>query len=439
MDAGADDRRIVSIYPILLVNFVGTLGFSIVLPFLVYLVTKWGGNALIFGVMGAAYSAFQLIGAPILGRWSDVHGRRKILLLSQVGTLLSWVIFLWAFFLPPSPLLEVDSPALGRFVVTLPLIVMFVARAADGLTGGNVSVAHAYLADLSDDANRTANFGKMAVSANLGFILGPALAGILGGTPLEELLPVVAALMISLAATLIIVLKLPDSKNCVLESDPETTSVRKIFGQEQTPCFEMRGAAKLSMAGILRLPAVGRLMGIYFLVMLGFNFFYIGFPVHAVTGLRWSVTETGIFFSVLSLLMVAVQGPVLGRLSKRFDEAALIAAGSLLLAASFLFFGVRTTPPVYAGVVLMAVGNGIMWPSVVSILAKAAGPRYQGAVQGFAGGSGSVASIAGLLAGGVLYDGIGGKLFILSGGVILGVFLMSFGLPRTKPAAVRPA
>ena len=88
-----------SLYPILSVNFVGTLGFSIVLPFLIFLVTRFGGNALIYGIMGATYSAFQLIGAPILGKWSDLQGRRKILLLSQVGTLISWFIFLLAMFL----------------------------------------------------------------------------------------------------------------------------------------------------------------------------------------------------------------------------------------------------------------------------------------------------------------------------------------------------
>ena len=87
-----------SLLPILSINFVGTLGFSIVLPFLVFLVTKWGGNAVIYGLMGATYSAFQLIGAPILGRWSDRYGRRKILLVSQLGTLISWMIFLTAFF-----------------------------------------------------------------------------------------------------------------------------------------------------------------------------------------------------------------------------------------------------------------------------------------------------------------------------------------------------
>ena len=136
-------RPPVPLYPILVVNFVGTLGFSIVLPFLVYLVTRWGGNGFVYGLVGATYSVFQLVGAPILGRWSDRWGRRKILLLSQLGTLVSWAIFVLAFCLPERPLFVVDSSLVGRFSLTLPIVVMFVARACDGLTGGNVSVANA--------------------------------------------------------------------------------------------------------------------------------------------------------------------------------------------------------------------------------------------------------------------------------------------------------
>ena len=182
----------ISLYPILSVNFVGTLGFSIVLPFLIFLVTRFGGNAVIYGIMGATYSAFQLIGAPVLGRWSDKYGRMKILILSQIGTLLSWLILLLAMFLPVYNVTEVESRVLGTFILTLPLIVLFIARALDGITGGNVSVANAYLADITDEDHRSENFGKMAVSANLGFIFGPALAGLLGATAWGETVPVLA-------------------------------------------------------------------------------------------------------------------------------------------------------------------------------------------------------------------------------------------------------
>jgi MFS family permease len=429
--------RPVSIYPILSINFVGSLGFSIVLPFLVFLVTRWGGNALVYGLMGATYSVFQLIGAPILGRWSDVYGRRRVLLLSQVGTLVSWFIFLAAFALPVTPLANVDSKLLGTFAVTLPLIVLFFARALDGITGGNVSVANAYLADITSDRDRNASFGKMSISANLGFILGPAIAGILGASVWGELLPVLAAIVISMIATVIIAWKLPESSPCVMDHNPEHVNVRKVFGQEQRDCVEMKGVEKISLARLLRLEKVPLLLGINFLVMLGFNFFYIAFPVYAATTLEWTVTDTGIFFGVMSLLMVLVQGPLLGRLSRRFSEESLVLTGSLVLGLCFLFFVGGDTRMIYLGAALLALGNGLMWPSVVSLLSKAAGERHQGSVQGFAGSASAVASIVGLLAGGVLFSVLEGRTFFLSSGVILLVFLMSIRLLR--PGFLRPA
>ena len=192
-----------SLFPILLVNFVGTLGFSIVLPFLVFVVMKFGGNAIIYGLLAATYPAFQLIGSPILGKWSDRYGRKKILLLSNVGTSIGWLLFLFALFLPSNSF-NIHIAFLGTFVVIVPLLILFLARAIDGITGGNISIANAYLADHSSDSTRSKNFGKMAISSNLGFILGPALAGILGGTIYGTILPVLAALILSLVTIIVI-------------------------------------------------------------------------------------------------------------------------------------------------------------------------------------------------------------------------------------------
>ncbi|MFL6412477.1 MAG: MFS transporter, partial [Nitrososphaeraceae archaeon] len=192
-----------SLFPILLVNFVGTLGFSIVLPFLVFVVMNFGGNAIVYGLLAATYPAFQLIGSPILGKWSDIYGRKKILLLSNVGTSIGWLLFLFALFLPSNSF-NIHITFLGTFVVIVPLLVLFLGRAIDGITGGNISIANAYLADLSSDSTRSKNFGKMAISSNLGFILGPALAGILGGTIYGAILPVLAALILSLVTIIVI-------------------------------------------------------------------------------------------------------------------------------------------------------------------------------------------------------------------------------------------
>src|SRR5215467_912502 len=139
-----------SLFPILLVNFVGTLGFSIVLPFLVFLVIKFGGDAVVYGLLAATYPAFQLIGSPILGKWSDIYGRKKVLLLSNVGTSVGWMLFLFALFLPTEKF-SIHVAFLGTFVVVVPLLILFIGRAVDGITGGNISIANAYLADLSSE------------------------------------------------------------------------------------------------------------------------------------------------------------------------------------------------------------------------------------------------------------------------------------------------
>ena len=410
-------------------NFVGTLGFSIVVPFLVFLVTKWGGNALVYGLMGATYSAFQLVGAPILGRWSDRFGRRKILLLSQLGTLVSWLVFLLAFFVPVRIIADIDSTMLGQFAVTLPLVLLFLARAADGITGGNVSVANAYLADITDEQDRSKNFGRMALSGNLGFVLGPALAGLLGATIYGELLPVVAALLISILATLIIVFGLKEYDPCVLSRPLEPRSLRKVFGQEHKECFKIPTPEKVTFGTILKIGGVARLLAVYFLVMLGFSFFYIGFPIHAVNELRWSISDTGTFFAYLSLVMVVVQGPILARASKIFSDGILAISGTLVLTMGFIGLFWEYMPVIYIAATLIALGNGLMWPSVMAMLSSAAGDQHQGAIQGASGSIGAVASIVGLVAGGLLYNWLGAWVFVFAALLVLPVSLLT---PRTR-------
>ena len=420
------------LFPILLVNFIGTLGFSIVLPFLVFLVRDFGGNAIAYGILGATYSAFQLIGAPILGKWSDVYGRKKILLLSNAGTLIGWIFFLVALFLPVEKF-TIDNALVGTFVISLPLLVLFLARAIDGITGGNISVANAYLADISSNENRSRNFGKMAVSQNLGFIVGPALAGILGGTIYGAILPVSAALILSLVTIIVIGFRLKESKPGPPEIlVQEEGTIRKVFSQECKDCFDNENPKKLKFRDVFKLKHIPYLLVLYFLIFLGFNIFYASFPIHAAVGLKWSVTQLGIFYAVLSGIMVVIQGPVLRKALKKFSEQKLVIIGSVILGTNFILFMSNITFVIYGAVILFALGNGLMWPSFMSILSKRAGTTLQGAVQGVAGSFGSLASIIGLILGGTLYNLIGATTFLVSAGVIFTAFIMSFRLLNDK-------
>lgn len=420
------------IFPLLLVNFIGTLGFSIVLPFLVFLVMKFGGNAVVYSLLAATYPAFQLIGAPILGRWSDIYGRKKVLLLSNVGTAIGWILFLVALVVPFEETFSINLISFGTIVVVVPLLFIFFARAIDGITGGNISVANAYLSDISSDENRSKNFGKMAISSNLGFILGPALAGILAGTVYGAILPVLAALLLSLVTLFVIGFLLRESRT---KSNPivipEEGTIRKVFAQECKDCYEPASPIKPKFRDVFKIKHISFLLVLYFLIFLGFNVYYASFPTHAASELKWSVTQLGIFYAVLSGIMVFIQGPVLRKALKKFSEEKLVILGSIILGTNFVLFFSNNIISISLAVVLFALGNGLMWPSFMSILSKRAGTVLQGAVQGVAGSVGGLASIIGLIAGGVLYNLIGGATFLISAAVIFSVFVMSFRLLRT--------
>jgi predicted MFS family arabinose efflux permease len=264
----------------------------------------------------------------------------------------------------------------------------------------------------------------MAAAANLGFIIGPAMAGVLGATVFGELLPVTAAMLISLAAIFVIAFIMPESNPCILSSSIDEKRINKVFGQEQKDCYKLAGAEKVSFKSVLRLKHIPSMLLLYFLIFLAFNFFYVAFPIHAIQGLKWSLLKLGFFFSVMGLILVLVEGPVLGKISGRYSDGILTVLGSILLAFSFFLFASENELLIFAGVILFSSGNGIMWPSFLSQLSKMAGQKYQGAVQGYASSAGSLASIIGLIAGGFLYGLLGVQTFLIPGLLFLFIFVL---------------
>lgn len=152
--------------------------------------------------------------------------------------------------------------------------------------------------------------------------------------------------------------------------------------------------------------------------------------MHAATDLGWTLAEVGIFFSAMGLMMALVQGPVLERASKRFSDRMLVLAGSVILAAGFGLYASASVVVIYGATACVALGNGLMWPSLLSLISKSAEGSTQGAVQGFASSSAAVASIAGLLLGGMLYEQIGGQIFLISGLVAGLAVAVALGIPR---------
>jgi MFS family permease len=408
-----------ALLPLYLVSLIGALGFSIVLPFLVFLIEEFGGNAFVYGLVGATYPAFQFVGAPVLGRWSDRMGRRRVLLISQLGTFGSWILFAVALFLPVTEIADVSLPGLGDFTLTVPLLVVGAARALDGLTGGNVSVANAYIADVSTDGTRARNFGRMGVAFSVGMIGGPALASVLGVISTSNKVPVFAALVIAGATAVLIWAALPESIPCDGDLDSPEISSFEVHGQEHRDCHYAATAAEIDKTAPLAQTGVRYTLGLQFAILLAFNLYYASFPVYAAGDLGWTVQDVGLYFAIMALLLVIVEGPMLSRVAKRFSEWQLVAAGLAIMTLHFVVLMFAEGDQVYAATLLFALGNGIMWPSVSAFLSGLASDETQGTVQGFAGSVSSMASIVGLLVGGALFTTLEEGVFGLAGAVML--------------------
>ncbi|MEM6456227.1 MAG: MFS transporter [Acidobacteriota bacterium] len=415
--------------PILTVHFCGTLGFSIALPILVFLVADLGGAPWAYGLLGATFSAAQMIGAPVLGRWSDRVGRKTILAVSQGGTVVAWLLFLLALYLPKTTL-----GAFAGTTLTVPLLVIFLARLLDGLTGGNISVANAYVADLTRDAKaeRQRAFGRMGMAASVGFTAGPALAGLLASESDPYTRPVMASITIATIGV-VLCLRLKEPKGRCPDGPPPQGNISRALSQQQVPCDQ--APAPRARSAIVRMPQARVALAMTFVMFLGFNIFYAAFPVHATTRIGWGPGDLGTFFAAMSAAMFLVQGPLLGAASSRLRPTIVFGVGLACLSLAFLMYAGGVTASAYLGGALFALGNGLAWPTFQARASSLVSESDQGAFQGALASAGSLASITGLILGGVLYPILGGRVFWASGALFVLVFLASARLYRSPDAS----
>lgn len=180
--------------PVAFLTFVNTIGFTILIPVLPFIVDQYGESAFTYGLLLSAYALFQFFAAPLFGSLSDKYGRRPTLIVSQAGTLLSWMIFGMAYFVP-------NFQVWGY---SLPILVILLSRIVDGVTGGNVSVAQAYMADITSGQDRVKIYSYNGAVFGLGFILGPVLGGYTSATKYGYMGTVVVAGLISLVTLFLI-------------------------------------------------------------------------------------------------------------------------------------------------------------------------------------------------------------------------------------------
>ncbi len=395
-----------------LVAFVDALGFAITLPvFPLYAKDELAATAAQITGVQAAYFAMSFIVGPILGRLSDRYGRRPILIISQLGSLLSYVVIAFA----PS------------------IWVVYLARMLDGITAGNFSTAQAYISDITEPRERAKRLGTTALAFSLGLSIGPALGGFVAGRFGPRAAYLVGA-TIGLATIVLTTFLLKESLN------PEKRALAQ--------------AARAKTGGgffnLIRVPAVAILLVVAFFAQFSFFSFqtvYVLWAQKVVFPAESSAHVSEIVSYVLAfvgLCGIVVQLRMIGPLVKRFGEKSMLVAG---LASRTAFFGLLVAFPVAlmlpAAAPLLAFGTGMTLPNLAALQTYAAPADRRGQILGTNQSAASLGSVLGPLVGGQLFEQVAPgapiALAMLLSGVALAVALLITRLHIERPTAPAPA
>jgi DHA1 family tetracycline resistance protein-like MFS transporter len=359
-----DRKKLLTVF---IIVFIDLLGFGLIFPLVTFFPETFGAGPALIGVLLASYPAAQMIGAPILGRLSDRYGRRPVLLVSIFGTFVSLLI-------------------LG-FADTLWLL--FASRILDGLTGGNISVAQAYITDVTDEKNRARGLGLIGAAFGLGFILGPALGGALSDYGFA--VPAFFAAGLAFLNLVAVYLWLPESL---------TEEKRAELARHPQPALSLG-----SLREALTRPRVGPLLNIRLFYGLAFAVFQTMFALYALYRLGLGAKETGYVLAYVGLLVVLVQGVAIGWMAARFRDRYLILGGSILMTFSLLAWALA--PNLLALLVLLAplaLAAGTLNTVLNSSLTRSVYPEEVGGTLGLSTSLESLTRVIGPLLGGVLLD-----------------------------------
>jgi len=333
---------------VVLIVLIDLLGFTVVMPLLAPFAEQYGFREWQIGLLFSAYPLCQLIAGPILGRMSDRYGRRPILIFSQAGTALSFLIL-----------------GLSRNFT-----VMLLARMLDGASGGNILVAQAFVADVTTPENRSRGMGLIGMAFGLGFVLGPLLGGVLVSLPIAEdwrlRLPFLVAAGFSTLAWILVLSRLPESRPVGARN------------RESARVLSWRG-----LVDTMTLPGIGQLMLLGFLSVLAFAALEGTLSLYLRRRMDWNARSAAFVFAGLGLLSALVQGGLIRRLVPRFGEPRLIGAGIAIVALGFACLALASGALELAGaIVLVGVGQGLVGPSVSGMLSRITPASEQGAVFG---------------------------------------------------------
>jgi MFS family permease len=359
---------------IFLIVAVDVLGLTIMIPLLPFYAEKLGASAEQVGWLIGIYAACQLFSGPLLGRMSDRTGRKPLLLVSQAGTFVGFLITAFA----PS------------------LWILFVARAIDGCTAGNLSLAQAYISDVTEPKDRAKSFGIIGIAFGLGFLIGPAVSGLLA--KYDYRYPIFAAAALSATSILTTYLLLP--------------AVTPAGAGKGT---SGPGGKRLSLvqwgayAEYFRQPALASKLWQFLSFAFGFSMFIAGMPLVLERRLTWAgrpfgPEQVGYTWAFAGLMGILLQGPALGRLVKRFGERALNRTGFIGYTVGYALLAFCHSIPMLALATLVTSIGGMVRPTLTSLITQATPREEQGVVLGLTQSLNSVALIIAPPLGGYLIE-----------------------------------
>ena len=370
------------------VVIVDLIGFGIVVPVLPYWAREFGASGLELGLVQSSYALAQFAAAPLWGKLSDRIGRRPVMLLTIAGTAISLA-------------------ALG-FAGSL--WGLFLARLCAGAFAANVSVATAYVADVTAEEERTRWMGMIGASFAVGFTLGPPIGGFLGSIGYAVPMFFAAGLAAVNGVVAFFALK-----------EPEAHADRAAAG-----AAEPRGRFAL-----LRDPTVRKLFAAYLLFSLAVTQLENMFQYYMIDTFQWDVLEVSWILFGMAIVMGGIQGGGMKRLAERYPERTLVTTGGAIMVLGFFFVPVPGSVAwLMAPLFLLAVGRGISQPSLMSLASFQAEASDRGAVMGTFQSAASLARIFGPALAGVLYDISRGLPFRVGAALMLAMTLLALGLPR---------